>query len=587
MKKNRSKDSLRSLKRLMRYMGGHKRYLVISLLLTAVSVAATVYLPVLIGNATDGILSEGNVDFSRVRDCAVRIAVIAVIGGLCNWLSNLCNNQLCFSVVRDIRVDAYQRINRLPLSYIDAHPHGDIVSRVISDADQISDGLLMGLTQLFSGVLTILGTLLFMFAIHPLIALVVVLITPLSFFVASFVSRKTYDMFRVRSVCRGAQVAFVQEMTEGQRDIRAFGVEERMGSRFHTLNDALREATLKATFFSSITNPCTRFVNSVVYAGVCLSGALLSIAGGFTVGNLVSFLSYANQYTKPFNEITGVITELQNALACADRVLSFIEDAPTETERADAKPLTACDGTFAFSHVRFGYEADTPILKDIDFNAMRGQHIAVVGPTGCGKTTLINLLMRFYEPDSGGISVAGEPICSVLRESLRDCCGMVLQETWLSHGTVAENIAFGKPDATREEIISAAKAAKAHGFISRLSEGYDTVISDESGTLSEGQRQLICIARVMLRKPDILILDEATSSIDVRTELLVQRALDDLTRGRTSLVVAHRLSTIENADKIIVLKDGYIFEAGTHRELLAGGGFYRELYMSQFSGKAI
>lgn len=577
----------RSFVRVLGYIGGHKSYLFLSLAFCAVSVAATLYIPVLIGNATDGIVALGRVDFAAVTKSAVRILISALAGGVCNWLSIRCGNRLCYDVVRDIRADAYQRINMLPLAYIDSHPQGEIVSRVISDADQLSEGLLMGITQLFSGGLTILGTLFFMFRIRPLIALVVVLITPLSFFVAGFVSKKTFDMFRLRSAFRAKQVSYVQEMTGGQRDIRAFGAERRVSEGFDALNENLRTATLKATFFSSITNPCTRFVNSVVYAGVCLSGALLSIAGGFTVGNLVSFLSYANQYTKPFNEISGVITELQNALACADRVLSFIEDAPKETEREEAKALVNCDGTFAFEHVGFGYVPQKPILGDISFEAFAGKHIAVVGPTGCGKTTLINLLMRFYEPDEGSIIVSGTDSRLVLRDSVRSVCGMVLQDTWLMHGTVAENIAYGNPGATRAEVEDAAKAAMAHGFITRMKDGYDTVISNENGNLSEGQRQLICIARVMLKKPDILILDEATSSIDVRTELMVQRALDELMKGRTSMVVAHRLSTIENADTILVLKDGVVYESGTHEELLKKDGFYRELYFSQFAGKAI
>lgn len=585
MKKN--SGGLRSFKSVLKYMGGHRTYLILSLMLSAVSVAAALYIPVLIGETADGIVGKGLVDFGIVSDKTVRIVLSALIGAGCNWLSNRCNNRLCFDIVRDIRVDAYRRINALPLAYIDAHPHGEIISRVISDADQISDGLLMGISQLFSGVLTILGTLFFMFRIRPIVALVVVCITPLSFFVASFVSKKTYDMFRMRSSLRGRQTAFIQEMTEGQRDIRAFNAEERIQNDFDGINEPLRAATLKATFYSSITNPCTRFVNSVVYAGVCLSGALLAVTGGFTVGNMVSFLSYANHYTKPFNEISGVITELQNALACADRVLTFINDTPVETECPEATRLKKCDGTFSFQHVRFGYSEERPVLRDVDFDALQGKRIAVVGPTGCGKTTLINLLMRFYEPDAGEVLVSGTDNRMIVRDSIRSFCGMVLQDTWLKHGTVADNISFGCPNASREDIVRAAKAAMAHGFITRLPNGYDTVISETNGNLSEGQRQLICIARVMMNHPDILILDEATSSIDVRTESAVQRAIEELMNGRTSLVVAHRLSTIENADTILVLKDGIVHESGTHKELLEKDGFYRELYQSQFSGQAI
>ena len=572
-----------TLRRVLRYLRHYLPLLLLSLLLAAVTVALTLYVPILTGEAVDRIVGPGEVDFAGVARIALTIGVCVGVTSLAQWIMSVCNNRVTFCVVRDIRRDAFRRLNELPLSYIDSHAHGELVSRIIADVEQFADGLLMGFTQLFTGVLTIVGTLGFMVAIRPSIALVVVLITPVSLFVAAFVAKRTYDMFRIQSEERGAQTGLIDEMVTGARVVQAFGREQAVQARFDAINDRLERASRRAIFFSSITNPATRFVNSLVYAGVCLSGALLAVTGGFSVGNLVSFLSYANQYTKPFNEISGVVTELQNAIACAERILSLIEDTPRVQDAPDAEELTDPDGRVTLSDVSFSYRKDRPLIEGLNLDVKRAQRVAIVGPTGCGKTTLINLLMRFYDVDGGSIRVSGRDIRSLTRRSLRDAYGMVLQETWLKRGTVRENIAFGKPDATEEEIVAAAKAAHAHGFIRRLPEGYDTVIAEDGGNLSQGQKQLLCISRVMLRLPPMLILDEATSSIDTRTERKIQDAFARLMQGRTSFIVAHRLSTIRSADVILVMRDGRIVESGTHAELLQQNGFYAELYNSQFA----
>ena len=572
-----------TLRRVLRYLRHYLPLLILSLLLAAVTVALTLYVPILTGEAVDRIVGPGEVDFAGVARIALTIGICVGVTSLAQWIMSVCNNRVTFCVVRDIRRDAFRRLNELPLSYIDSHAHGELVSRIIADVEQFADGLLMGFTQLFTGVLTIVGTLGFMVAIRPSIALVVVLITPVSLFVAAFVAKRTYDMFRVQSEERGAQTGLIDEMVTGARVVQAFGREQAVQARFDAINDRLERASRRAIFFSSITNPATRFVNSLVYAGVCLSGALLAVTGGFSVGNLVSFLSYANQYTKPFNEISGVVTELQNAIACAERILSLIEDTPRVQDAPDAEALTDPDGRVTLSDVSFSYRKDRPLIEGLNLDVKRAQRVAIVGPTGCGKTTVINLLMRFYDVDGGSIRVSGRDIRSLTRRSLRDAYGMVLQETWLKRGTVRENIAFGKPDATEEEIVAAAKAAHAHGFIRRLPEGYDTVIAEDGGNLSQGQKQLLCISRVMLRLPPMLILDEATSSIDTRTERKIQDAFARLMQGRTSFIVAHRLSTIRSADVILVMRDGRIVESGTHAELLEQNGFYAELYNSQFA----
>ena len=572
-----------TLRRVLRYLRHYLPLLILSLLLAAVTVALTLYVPILTGEAVDRIVGPGEVDFAGVARIALTIGICVGVTSLAQWIMSVCNNRVTFCVVRDIRRDAFRRLNELPLSYIDSHAHGELVSRIIADVEQFADGLLMGFTQLFTGVLTIVGTLGFMVAIRPSIALVVVLITPVSLFVAAFVAKRTYDMFRIQSEERGAQTGLIDEMVTGARVVQAFGREQAVQARFDAINDRLERASRRAIFFSSITNPATRFVNSLVYAGVCLSGALLAVTGGFSVGNLVSFLSYANQYTKPFNEISGVVTELQNAIACAERILSLIEDTPRVQDAPDAEALTDPDGRVTLSDVSFSYRKDRPLIEGLNLDVKRAQRVAIVGPTGCGKTTVINLLMRFYDVDGGSIRVSGRDIRSLTRRSLRDAYGMVLQETWLKRGTVRENIAFGKPDATEEEIVAAAKAAHAHGFIRRLPQGYDTVIAEDGGNLSQGQKQLLCISRVMLRLPPMLILDEATSSIDTRTERKIQDAFARLMQGRTSFIVAHRLSTIRSADVILVMRDGRIVESGTHAELLEQNGFYAELYNSQFA----
>ncbi|MDY6041611.1 MAG: ABC transporter ATP-binding protein [Candidatus Faecousia sp.] len=556
-----------------------------SLLLALVYVAMTLYIPILVGNAIDCILDAGRVDFSAMWVSLRRVIVCAAVAGLAQWVMSEINNFITFRVTRDIRNEAFRHIQVLPLSYLDSHPQGDTVSRVISDVDTFADGLLMGFTQLFTGVMTILGTLVFMVRIRWQIALVVILITPLSLLVANFIATRTYSMFTLQTVTRGEQTALIDETIGGLKIVRAFGHEKSSLAQFDEINDRLQKASLRAIFFSSLTNPCTRFVNSVVYAGVGLTGALLCIAGagGFTVGNLTSFLNYANQYTKPFNEISGVITELQNALACAGRVFELIEAPARSPEPEHPQRPEKVEGGVEIRDLSFSYTPQKPLIGGFNLSVKPGMHIAIVGPTGCGKTTFINLLMRFYDPDGGEIRLDGVNTMNMNRGELRHCVGMVLQDTWLKAGTIRENITMGKPDATDDEVIAAAKNAHAHSFIKRLPQGYDTVIGESGGSLSQGQKQLLCIARVMLCLPPMLFLDEATSSIDTRTELKIQEAFNTMMKGRTSFIVAHRLSTIREADLILVMRDGHIVEQGTHEELLAHRGFYAELYQSQFA----
>ena len=574
---------MQALGKVLRRLKRYRFLLALSILFAAVTVALTLYVPVLVGEAIDLILGPGQVDFTGIAALLVRIAWIVAVTALLQWLMNTINNKITYQVVRDVRDEAFRKIQILPLKYLDAHPHGEIVSRVIADVDQFADGLLMGFTQLFTGIVTILGTLCFMLSIHPGITLVVVLLTPISLFVASFIARRTYAMFKLQSETRGRQTALIDEMIGGQKTVQAFSREKASLDQFDEVNDQLAKYSLRATFFSSITNPATRFVNSVVYAGVGLTGALVAIGGGITVGNLTCLLSYANQYTKPFNEISGVVTELQNALACAGRIFDLIEQEPQVPEEPDAAVLSNVKGHVSLQDVSFSYDPDRPLIGGLNLAVKPGQRIAIVGPTGCGKTTLINLLMRFYDVDGGAIAVEGEDIRTVTRRSLRSSYGMVLQETWLKTGTIRENIKMGRPDATDDEMIAATRASHAHGFIRRLPKGYDTFITEDGGSLSQGQKQLLCIARVMLCHPSMLILDEATSSIDTRTELKVQEAFDRLMRGRTTFIVAHRLSTIRSADKILVMRDGRIIEQGKHEELLAKDGFYSKLYNSQFA----
>ena len=571
-----------TMRKLLRYLKKYWLLLILSLLFAALTVAMTLYLPILIGQAVDLIVAPGQVEFSTIARLLLKMGILIGATALSQWIMNACNNRITYRTVRDIRSDAFARLEILPLRYIDAHSYGEIVSRMIADVDQFADGLLMGFTQFFTGVLTIVGTLLFMLWMNPLITLVVVVITPVSLFVASFIARKTYAMFKEQSAARGEQTGIIDEMVGNQKVVQAFGYQDRAQDRFDEVNERLRKCSLRAIFFSSITNPSTRFVNSLVYAGVCVAGALSAVNGGISVGQLTSFLSYANQYTKPFNEISGVVTELQNALACADRIFELIEETPQTPEPADAKTLTAPDGSVALEDVSFSYVPEQHLIEHFDLAAKPGQRIAIVGPPGCGKTTIINLLMRFYDVDSGCIRVSGEDIRQLTRGSLRTSYGMVLQDTWLKTGTIRENIVMGKPDATDEEVIAAAKASHAHGFIRRLPQGYDTPITEDGGGLSQGQKQLLCITRVMLCLPPMLILDEATSSIDTRTEIKIQEAFNRLMQGRTSFIVAHRLSTIREADVILVMKDGHIIEQGNHRTLLEKNGFYAELYRSQF-----
>ena len=577
------KESKKTIRKVLHYIGKYSIYLVLSLIFAAVVVALTLYLPILTGEALDLIIEKGLVDFPGILDILKKMAVIILITSASQWLMNICNNKITYHVVRDIRYEAFKKIQILPLKYIDGHSYGEIVSRVIADADQFADGLLMGFTQLFTGVITIFGTLGFMLLINVKITIVVVLVTPLSLFMANFIAKRTYHMFKLQSQTRGEQTAFIDEMIGNQKVVQAFGQQERMLERFDEINERLEKCSLKATFFSSLTNPCTRFVNSIVYACVGISGAFTAIMGGISVGQLSCLLSYANQYTKPFNEISGVITELQNALACAGRLFELIEEEPQTPEAEDAVVLEHPDGNVELSHVYFSYVPEQKLIQDFNLKVKPGQRVAIVGPTGCGKTTLINLLMRFYDVNSGEIKVSGKDIRNLTRKSLRQSYGMVLQDTWLREGTIRDNIIIGKPDATDEEIIAAAKASHAHSFIKRLPNGYDTVITEEGGSLSQGQKQLLCITRVMLCLPPMLILDEATSSIDTRTEIRIQKAFARMMEGRTSFIVAHRLSTIKEADIILVMKDGNIIEQGKHEELLAKGGFYANLYQSQFA----
>ena len=572
-----------TLTRVLHKIRPYSLFVVCSLIVAAVSVAAQLYIPILCGDAIDLMLGKGNVDFAGVGRIIVEVLVVAVVAAFAQWLLSVCNNRITFSVSRDLRNEALRKIQTLPLSYLDSHPSGDIVSRMVADVDTFADGLLMGFTQLFSGVLTILGTLLFMLSENVVITLVVVCITPLSLLVASFLAKRSYKYFQGQSGVRGEQTALVNEMIEGQKVVQAFGHEAESLDAFDEVNGRLQDVSLKAIFFSSMTNPATRFVNNIVYAGVGLVGALYAVRGGITIGQLSVFLNYANQYTKPFNEISGVVTELQNALACAARVFELL-DADDQIPEAENAAVLQPDGHVQLEDVSFRYLPDRPLIEGLSLDVKPGQRIAIVGPTGCGKTTLINLLMRFYDVNSGSIKVSGTDIRDVTRASLRGSYGMVLQDTWLRAGTVRENIAYGKPDATLDEVVAAAKAAHADSFIRRLPDGYDTVIAEDGGNISQGQKQLLCIARVMLCLPPMLILDEATSSIDTRTEVRIQKAFARMMQGRTSFIVAHRLSTIREADVILVMKDGHIVEQGNHDELLAAGGFYAKLYNSQFEG---
>ena len=572
-----------TLTRVLHKIRPYSLFVVCSLIVAAVSVAAQLYIPILCGDAIDLMLGKGNVDFAGVGRIIVEVLVVAVVAAFAQWLLSVCNNRITFSVSRDLRNEALRKIQTLPLSYLDSHPSGDIVSRMVADVDTFADGLLMGFTQLFSGVLTILGTLLFMLSENVVITLVVVCITPLSLLVASFLAKRSYKYFQGQSSVRGEQTALVNEMIEGQKVVQAFGHEAESLDAFDEVNGRLQDVSLKAVFFSSMTNPATRFVNNIVYAGVGLVGALYAVRGGITIGQLSVFLNYANQYTKPFNEISGVVTELQNALACAARVFELL-DADDQIPEAENAAVLQPDGHVQLEDVSFRYLPDRPLIEGLSLDVKPGQRIAIVGPTGCGKTTLINLLMRFYDVNGGSIKVSGTDIRDVTRASLRGSYGMVLQDTWLRAGTVRENIAYGKPDATLGEVVAAAKAAHADSFIRRLPDGYDTVIAEDGGNISQGQKQLLCIARVMLCLPPMLILDEATSSIDTRTEVRIQKAFARMMQGRTSFIVAHRLSTIREADVILVMKDGHIVEQGNHDELLAAGGFYAKLYNSQFEG---
>lgn len=571
------------MKKVLSYIKRYRFIVVLSLLFAAGSVALTLYVPILTGQAVDLIVAPGNVDFPGILDILFRIGVAVLLTALMQWLMGVCNNKITYGVVRDIRAQAFEKIEVLPLKYVDGHSTGDIVSRVIADVDQFADGLLMGFTQLFTGVITILGTLLFMLGLNITITIVVVVITPVSLFVARFIATRTFSMFKLQSETRGEQTALIDEMVGNGRVVKAYSRERDVQERFDEINRRLSVCSLKAIFYSSLTNPATRFVNSLVYAGVGVFGAVAAVHGRISVGQLSSFLSYANQYTKPFNEISGVVTELQNALACASRVFELIEEEPQVPERENALVLKNPDGSVTLSNVCFSYVPDRKLIENFHLNVKPGQRVAIVGPTGCGKTTVINLLMRFYDVNEGAICVAGTDIRDMTRKSLRTNYGMVLQETWLKTGTIRENITMGKPDATKEEIIAAAKASHAHSFIKRLPNGYDTVITEDGGSLSGGQKQLLCITRVMLCLPPMLILDEATSSIDTRTEIRIQEAFAQMMKGRTSFIVAHRLSTIQEADIILVMKDGNIIEQGNHESLLAAGGFYANLYNSQFA----
>ena len=590
MDKGQQKETL---VKVLKYMKPYRFWLIAAIIMAAVSVVFTLYLPILTGDAVDVLLHflpsfretvDSNFDWWYIlRQLLVKMGVVILLTAAAQWIMSLCNNHIVYSIIEDIREKAFDKIQKVPLKYLDGHSHGDIMSRVVADVDTFADGLLLGFTQLFTGVITILGTLLFMLSENVGITAVVVLITPVSLFVASFIAKKTFKMFQLQSTTRGEQTTLINEMITNHKEVKAFGREAAVMEDFDEINGRLEKCSLRAIFFSSLTNPCTRFVNSLVYMGVGLTGSLAVIRGGLTVGQLTCFLSYANQYTKPFNEISGVITELQNALACAARIFELIEEEPQIPDAENARVLTDVDGAVSLNKVSFSYSRDRKLIEDLNLDVKPGQRIAIVGPTGCGKTTIINLLMRFYDVDGGSISVEGTDIRDITRKSLRTSYGMVLQETWLKQGTIRDNIIVGKPDATDEEVIAAAKASHAHSFIRRLPEEYDTVISEDGGSLSQGQKQLLCITRVMLCLPPMLILDEATSSIDTRTEIRIQKAFATMMEGRTSFIVAHRLSTIQNADVILVMKDGHIIEQGNHEELLARKGFYAELYNSQFT----
>lgn len=584
MKEKSNGSQTETLKKVFVRLGHYRIFLVFTILLSVVTVALTLYIPKLTGKAVDCIVTKGQVDFAGVMEILIQIGICILVTALAQWLMNICNNKMTYQIVQDIRNDAFKKIEILPLKYIDGHPYGEVVSRVIADVDQFADGLLMGFTQLFTGVATIAGTFCFMLSVNVKITFVVVLITPVSFLVAGFIAKRTYMMFKQQSETRGEQTGLIEEMIGNQKIVQAFGQTEKVMEKFDEVNLRLQDCSLKAVFFSSITNPATRFVNSLVYTGVGVTGAIGVINGSLSVGQLTSFLSYANQYTKPFNEISGVVTELQNAIACAKRIFELIEEEPQVPDSKDAVRLTNVKGNVRLSDVSFSYVPERKLIEHFNLDVKPGQRVAIVGPTGCGKTTLINLLMRFYDVTGGRIQVEDVDIRKLTRQSLRAGYGMVLQETWLKTGTIRDNIVMGKPDATQEQIIAAAKASHAHSFIKRLPKGYDTWITEDGGSLSQGQKQLLCITRLMLVKPPMLILDEATSSIDTRTEIQIQKAFARLMEGRTSFIVAHRLSTIREADVILVMKDGKIIEQGSHEELLLQGGFYRDLYQSQFAG---
>lgn len=580
---NKKSNQKTTMKKVLKRIKPYSFLVICSLVMAAATVALTLYFPLLTGDAIDYILEPDKVDFNAIIPILKKLAVIAIITAVCQWIMNVCNNHITYNVTKDIRDEAFKKIEILPLRYIDDHSYGDIVSRVIADVDQFADGLLMGFTQLFTGVLTILGTLIFMFRENVTITLVVLLVTPVSLFVAAFIAKKTYRYFKLQSETRGEETALIDEMINNQNVVQAFSQQKNTMDKFDEINNRLEKVSLNATFFSSLVNPSTRFVNSLVYTSVGIVGALSVIGGRLSVGQLSCFLSYANQYTKPFNEISGVVTELQNALACAARIFELIEEEPQTPDKENARVLDEADGTLSLENVAFSYVSDRKLIENLNLNVKSGQRVAIVGPTGCGKTTLINLLMRFYDVDDGSIKVSGTDIRDITRKSLRSNYGMVLQDTWLKTGTIRENIVMGKPDATDEDVIAAAKASHADSFIRRLSDGYDTFITEDGGNLSQGQKQLLCITRVMLCLPPMLILDEATSSIDTRTELKIQHAFSTMMKGRTSFIIAHRLSTIQDADVILVMKDGHIIEQGNHEELLAKNGFYAKLYNSQFS----
>lgn len=571
-----------AVKPLLKYIRLYRSLLITSLVFAVISVALTLYAPILMGYGIDKIIAEKQVDFEGIVPILIKLGIIVVLTGIAQWLMNLCTNKITYYTVRDIRADAFAKLQKLPLKYIDGHPHGDIISRIITDIEQVSDGLLMGFAQLFTGLVTIIGTVGFMLSINVKIALIVIIITPLSLFVARFIAQNTFSLFKKQSEARGEMTSLVEEMVGNQKIVKAFSYEDEAEKRFEETNLKLKKVGVKAVFFSSLTNPCTRFVNGIVYSAVAIIGAF-SVGGAFTVGQLNCFLTYANQYTKPFNEISGVITELQSAFASARRVFDIIDQPAEPDDATDAVEITSVDGTLEAHDVNFSYNPDVPLIENLNLSVKSGQRIAIVGPTGCGKTTIINLLMRFYDVNSGKIVMSGVPIKDCTRNSMRSMYGMVLQDTWLKTGTIRENIAYGNPDATPEEVIAAAKSAHCHGFIKRLPKGYETIISGDGGSLSQGQKQLLCIARVMLTLPPMLILDEATSSIDTRTEIIIQRTFNEMMKGRTSFIIAHRLSTIKNADCILVMDAGHIVEQGTHRELMAKGGFYAKLYNSQFN----